>query len=49
MARIADSQISDIRRLWASGKWRQQELATRYGVTQSAISYIVNERRRRTA
>lgn len=39
--RFTHDQIRQIRQLYASGRWYQKELATKFNTTQAAISQIV--------
>ena len=41
-AKITKEQAEEIRRLYATGKYYQQELADTYGVHSSTISRIIN-------
>jgi len=43
-AKLTESEVLEIRRLYASGDYLQRELADRYGVTQAYISKIVNRK-----
>jgi hypothetical protein len=43
---IPDGETGSILRDWLSGVFTQQELGKRYSLTQSAISKIVNNKRR---
>ena len=40
-AKLTEDQVREIRRLYATGKFTQQELALQFGVAQSVISGIV--------
>ncbi len=40
-AKLTDDAIREIRRLYAAGGFRQQDLADRYGVNQTLIGFIV--------
>jgi len=40
-ATLAEDQVREIRRLYATGKFSQRELALRFGVAQSVISDII--------
>jgi DNA-binding MarR family transcriptional regulator len=46
--KLTERQVQAIRVRWASGKWRQQDLAKHYGVSKSMISRIVAGNRWRT-
>lgn len=41
-SRFITAQISELRELWASGKWTQRALAKRYGVTQRAVWQVIH-------
>lgn len=43
-AKLTESQASEIRRLYASGKEIQERLAVRFGVGQGAISAVINRK-----
>ena len=40
-ARLTESQVVELRRLYASGQLRQTQLASRFGITQAQVSAIV--------
>lgn len=42
--RLTDEDAADIRRMYATGSWRQVDLAAEFGVTQPQISKIVNNK-----
>lgn len=42
LSKLTDDQVREIRRRYASGGYRQRDLAAIYGVTQPAISAVVN-------
>ncbi|QDG61200.1 HNH endonuclease [Pseudarthrobacter sp. NIBRBAC000502771] len=44
--KLPDANVDEIRGLYSSGAYLQRELAEAFGVTQSAVSMIVNRRRR---
>lgn len=46
LAKIKDDDVVEIRQLYATGKYSQRKLASRYGVTQSLICAVVNRTRR---
>jgi hypothetical protein len=39
---LTQAGVANIRRLWATGRWSQQELAEMYEITQPSVSDIVN-------
>lgn len=41
---IPEEEIDDIRQLYLSGSYYQREIAEMYGVNQSTISYLVNNK-----
>lgn len=41
-AKLTDVAIMEIRGLWATGKYRQRDIAERYHVTQAAIWYVLH-------
>lgn len=43
--KLSEGDVRDIRTMYASGVWRQAEIAEQYGVTQPQISKIVNKKR----
>ncbi len=45
-AKLKDSEVSEIRRLYSTGKIRQKDLAMMFHVDQSNVSVIVNNKRR---
>lgn len=45
--RLTDEQVSQIRALYATGGYRQVDLAAEFGVCQPEISRIVNYKRRK--
>ena len=44
MAKLTESQVLEIRKLYATGDYYQKDLAKIFGVTQMLISYIVNRK-----
>lgn len=40
-ARLTDKQVIEMRRLYATGEWRQVDLAHRFGVKQPQVSEIL--------
>lgn len=40
--KLSQSEAEEIRREYASGQWTQEQLASRYGIRQPAISRVVN-------
>jgi hypothetical protein len=40
-AKLTESSVSEIRQLYASGKWSQRQLAARFLVSQRAIGFVV--------
>ena len=42
---LTKQQVQEIRDLYATGSWKQADLARRFGVTQPAVSLIVNGER----
>jgi hypothetical protein len=42
---LSDLQVKEIRRRYASEKIRQSDLAKEYGVSQTAISFVINKRK----
>lgn len=46
---LTNAEIQEIKALHAIGEYRQTELASIYGITQAHISYIVNNKRRKSA
>lgn len=44
LAKLGESQVSEIRRLYAHGDLTQREIAEMFGVTQSLVSHVVNGR-----
>jgi hypothetical protein len=36
-ATLTDEQVAEIRALWATGKWKQRDIAARFGVSQSTV------------
>jgi hypothetical protein len=44
-AKLTQRQANAIRRLYATGRWSQEALGRRYGVSQNAISKIVSNKR----
>jgi DNA-binding Lrp family transcriptional regulator len=47
MHKLTDDDVIKIRELYATGKYRQKELAIDFNVTQEQISNIVNRRQRK--
>lgn len=45
---IPDSTVSEIRDLYATGRFSQQAIADKFGITQSAVSVFVRNKRRAT-
>lgn len=43
-AALTAEKVREIRRLWASGKYRQTEIGRRFGVTASAVSCVVTRK-----
>lgn len=43
MAKVTDVERAEIRRLYATGRYTQQELGRQFGIGQSLVSEIVNE------
>ena len=43
-AKLTEDQIKEIRRLYATGEWKQSEIAEAYGVIQQNVSMIVRGR-----
>lgn len=43
-SKLTEDDILDIRDLYATGDWTQQELADEFGVTSSNVSYVVNRK-----
>lgn len=41
---LTDTQVRKARKLWASKEWRQYELAEYFGVSTSAMNYLLNGR-----
>jgi hypothetical protein len=48
-AKLSASQVGQIRTMYATGKYKQYEIAEVFGVTQSVVSMIVNRKHRVTA
>jgi hypothetical protein len=46
--RLPDEDVAEIRRLYATGSYRQVDLADQFGVCQPEISRIVNNKRRKS-
>lgn len=44
LARLSDGEVHEMRELYASGRIKQIELAQKYGIAQSTISYILNRK-----
>jgi hypothetical protein len=42
MSKLKEEQIIEIRKLHATGKYRQKDIGEMFGVTRSMISYVVN-------
>ena len=42
---ITADDVREMRRLYATGKYKQQEIAERYGVSRSTVTEIVNRKR----
>lgn len=40
-SKLTDTQVAEIRRLYASGQWSQGKLARQYGVSQTLINSLV--------
>lgn len=47
-AKLSDFQVRRIKQMYATGKYTQEQLATRFGVSRSYISLVVNEKLRVT-
>ena len=45
--KLTNSQVAEIRSLYATGEIKQIRLAERYGVTPTQICYIVNNKQRK--
>lgn len=45
MAKLTGVKVDDIRRLYATGRYRQRQLAAMFGIKQQAISKIVRNQR----
>ena len=45
IAKLTDDQVLEIRRLYASGSYSQQDLADQFHVDRSNIGYIVRRKR----
>jgi len=43
-AKLTEDQVREIRRLYATGNFTQQELALEFGVTRQTVSYIVRRK-----
>ncbi len=43
--KLSEGDVRDIRAMYASGAWKQAEIAEQYKVTQPQISKIVNNKR----
>ncbi len=43
--KLSEGDVRDIRTMYASGAWKQAEIAEQYEVTQPQISKIVNNKR----
>jgi hypothetical protein len=43
-ATLTEEDVAAIRKRWATGKWRQSELARRFGVSHSTVAAIVRGR-----
>jgi hypothetical protein len=44
--KIPNGETGNIIKKWLSGKYTQKELGLQFGLTQSAISKIINHKRR---
>jgi hypothetical protein len=44
-ARLTDEEVLMIRSDWATGRWKQRELAARYGTSQANVWQIVNRKK----
>ena len=47
LTKITDAQVEEIRTLWATGKYRQYEIADIYGIVRTHVCNIVNHKARR--
>jgi len=45
--KLSDSEVKNIRALYASGRWRQWEIAERFGIARSYVSALVNRAKRK--
>lgn len=43
-AKLNDQKVRDIRSLYAAGGWRFEDLAQKFGVSDSCIDFVVNKR-----
>jgi hypothetical protein len=44
-SKLTQTQVTEIRKLWASGEYTQQSLANHYGVSRAHIGHLVNRKR----
>lgn len=43
-SKLTDDNVREIRKLWATGLWLQRMLAERFGVTKTAVGFVVNNK-----
>lgn len=47
LTKVTDEQVSEIRSLWATGRYLQREIAVMFGVNRTHVCNIVNNKARR--